>query len=378
MKLFNKIALLTMLIITCMVGSTSSLYSQNETGTRNLNDTLYKATHRWYDSTTAMFQHQFPIIRSIPPLNTSMPLDVLISYIYLDSLLRSPLASTLNQKLESWTTLNDTLTYAAKALFTLKDYNPIILNQYANEVGLQQSSSGNRIVKVGGNDWTTQSNVGKYRTSLTHLMDNIAFRMHQILKSDTSTANIADACLSVLFSDYIIRVKVVNIDSTLNKHSPVNEYRYNVTAQVLDTIVGKIIPALSNNTQYINHLQNKKIISNDSSTHYTTLQYIKQNYYPNGYKEDSSFIESELKHNFKLSPGQELIMFLSFNNRLYDNQNDYFDIDLAPSASYNALPIIAGNVRDVNKIWSEQTIISYEQWIAIVQNVIAKIKSTNY
>ncbi len=164
----TSISIVKLCIIVCVGGllSASVSFAQNETGTRNLNDTLFKATHSWYDSTTAMFQHQFPIIRSIPPLNTSMPLDVLISYIYLDSLLRSPLASTLEQRLESWTTLNDTLTYAAKCMCTLIDYNPIIFNQYTNEVGLQTGSDSGLIITIKDKTYESHYIAPKYYTSL--------------------------------------------------------------------------------------------------------------------------------------------------------------------------------------------------------------------
>ncbi len=57
---------------------------------------------------------------------------------------------------------------------------------------------------------------------------------------------------------------------------------------------------------------------------------------------------------------------------------NFDNLDIESTASYNALPIIDGNIRDINHIWSNQTTISYSQWLAIVQNIITTIKSRNY
>lgn len=35
-----------------------------------------------------MFQVKYPIIQSIPPISSDMPIDVILSYIYTDSLVR--------------------------------------------------------------------------------------------------------------------------------------------------------------------------------------------------------------------------------------------------------------------------------------------------
>lgn len=377
-----------MLIITCMVGSPSLLYSQNETGTRNLNDTLYKGTHQWYDSTTAMFQHQFPIIRSIPPLNTSMPLDVLISYIYLDSLFRSPLSATLEERLESWTTLNDTLTYAAKALFTLKDYNPIIFNQYADEASWRTGSDSGLTQKVDGKEYESQYIAAKYHSYLNNFEYLIPNKIYEILKSDTNTIKLAKAYYATLYADYILRVKIISIDSTINKLSPLGKKRYNVTAQIVDTISGKAIPSIPNYSTQSFVKSHSKLLLNDTSTHYTTFEYVSHNYLTgtyfdlhnifNSWTEDSAFTVSSLNHEFNMIPGQEAIVFLRYDNHIVDNQNDYYNLDLERSASYNALPIIDGNVRDINHIWSDQTNLTYSQWLFIVHNIITKIKNRNY
>jgi hypothetical protein len=387
MKLFNKIALLTMLIITCMVGSASSLYSQNETGTRNLNDTLYKATHSWYDSTTAMFQHQFPIIRSIPPLNTSMPLDVLISYIYLDSLLRSPASDSILNVIESQSTLNDTLKYAAKFLFTLNDYNPIILKQYANEVGFQTGSDSGLTMTINNQQFTTQFKAAKYHVNLSWLRYKLADKIYQLLASDTATVKLAKAYYAALYSNYILRVKVISIDSIMNKLSPFGMHRYKVTAQVVDTIIGKIIPALTNNSTLVRSQPQNKTVLNDTSSHYMTFEYVPNSYHigtsfnrgiSSDWDEDSSFIVSKYNHEFTMRSGQEAVVFLTFCNPIYDNQYDYFNLDVESRTSYNALPIIGGSVRDINHVWSDQTLVSYNQWLLSVQNLIAKIKNRNY
>jgi len=316
-----------------------------------------------------------------------MPLDVLISYIYLDSLLRSPLASTLEQRLESWTTLNDTLTYAAKCMCTLIDYNPIIFNQYTNEVGLQTGSDSGLIITIKDKTYESHYIAPKYYTSLDNLRYYLVGKMYRLLStsSDTSISRMARSYFAILNSEYILRVQVVSIDSTMNKLSSTGYHRYNVTARVIDTIYGKTIPSSPTILQNSQH-SIEKILSNNSS-HYTSFEYAPNNYYVGlvshrdisaDWIEDSSFKVSQSDHRFKLRPGQEAIMFLKFHNPIFDNQYDYFNIDVSRESSYNALPIIDGNIRDINHIWSDQTTISYSQWLAIVQNLIAKIKSRNY
>ncbi len=81
---------------------------------------------------------------------------------------------------------------------------------------------------------------------------------------------------------------------------------------------------------------------------------------------------------FQMQVGQEALVFLTHSGQRYDSTNDYFDLNVDPRASYGALPIINGQVRDVNHIWSNQTMISYDDWKARVYELRNKILTGKY
>ncbi|MFZ1571868.1 MAG: hypothetical protein WAT89_03935, partial [Candidatus Kapaibacterium sp.] len=119
---------------------TNLSFAQNETGTRPLTKDCGQFRKIWYDSTNSMFQVKYPIIQSIPPISSDMPIDVILSYIYTDSLVRFFEKGT-RKKINSWTTMNDTLKSSVVALYKMVDYNPMIFRQYDGETGLNSVMS---------------------------------------------------------------------------------------------------------------------------------------------------------------------------------------------------------------------------------------------
>ena len=63
-------------------------HGQNETGKRPINRSRFESMGYWYTPSNAMYQVRYPIIRSLPPLNSGMPWDILAAYVYMDSLAR--------------------------------------------------------------------------------------------------------------------------------------------------------------------------------------------------------------------------------------------------------------------------------------------------
>jgi hypothetical protein len=346
--------------------SSNSLYAQNETGFRSLNDTAFKSAGFWYDSTNSMFQNQYPIIRSIPPLSTGMPYDIMYSYIYLDSLLRFTTVYQQDSLIRSWSTLNDTLTNSLKFLYKIVDYNPIIFNQYSGEAALLNTS-------VSG---------GRYNSSLFDLRNKMASKLMSLVSQSNRKS-----LFTLLFSDYILKVLVVSIDSTLDKRRlPVIESsdskRYKVYATILDTIKGKVF--IDENPEQ--ELTSKKSdILLTSQTPIIAFQYIKMCYSQHPYYPDNPYLNiendttfSDNNGGFKMSVGQEAIVFLTHGNQLFDFQYDYFDLDVESMYSNNALPIINGSVRDINLIWSQNTLQSYEAWRQAVNSLIQKILTRTF
>ncbi len=373
-------------------------FSQNETGTRYLNSLIFEHSSMWYDSNTAMFQKKYPIIRNLPPLNTGMPYDILLSYIYLDSLLISTKHKQTDSIIKSWTTMNSNLSNTLKYLYKIIDYNPIIFKQYCNEVSLNRKDNNkqpfiyyyhadsltgefNGIIDTVAND-TSNMGLGKYTNDLINLVPKLCSKIWNLANDSLIIKNSKVAYWSALYSDYIFKIKVLKIDSIKNKNTPLNYKRYNVTAQVLDTLKGQIyIP-------YLVDTQIKKTINRNQSNEsfsliqfeYTPKNYIKDN------NDDSNKSEFKLNDslfqdyfgNFKMDINQEAIVFLKHCNYLVDYQNDYYDLDLEPSCSNNALPLINGQVRDLNHYWSSNNYINYLDWKNIYLQVKNQIINKSY
>lgn len=376
MKRLKLFSVFVIVFLNCLC-----LYGQNETGTRYINQAGFKSWGYWYDSTTAVFQEQFPIIRSIPPLSTSMPINILFSYIYLDSLLRFGPSTQVEKRISKWTAINDTMTSMMSVLYMMKDYNPIIFNQYMDEVGLNGKSYYN--VGMGIRDTLNNSNTslipppsnpptGKYTNSLTSVVNKLLSRWFAL----SPNKNEELAIYSLIKSDYILRVRVLSIDSALNKNSPLHYNRYRVTAEVLDTIKGKVFHTLP---QY--SAKKKTILENFPIMQfgYTPLIYPEFTEWSSGSvwfdKRDEAF--TGLNGEFTMKSGQEAVVFIVFHNGKVDYQNDYYDISLDASCSNAALPIIDNQVRDNNHVWSP-TSLDYDAFKNRLFELINKIMTGKF
>jgi hypothetical protein len=341
----------------------------------------------WYDSSNAMYQVNYPIIQSIPPISTGMPSNILLSYIYLDSLLRFTSIHLTDSIIKNFTTLNDTIKGSAKILYELSDYNPVIFQQYSNEVTFYHKSiidPNKRIHVIYKNGYNPDTVTTQYPTfpiytnNLNDLSLCISKKMDNLLPD-----SMKNSIFAMLYSNYILRIKVLYIDSTMNLLMPnFNSKRFRVTAQVVDTLKG----------QYFNTISYQNIINKKNNgileENYPIIQfeYIRENYAPGGsfYKdhahtqlisEDPNFLNN---NGFGMSPNQEAIVFLSFDNHLVDYNYDYYNLDICAATSYCALPIINGNVRDINNFWSSITLQDYNSWKAIFNSLKNKILFMSY
>lgn len=343
-------------------------YAQNETGVRYLNDSIFKSAGYWYDSTNSMYQKQLPIIRSIPPITTGMPYDVLMSYIYLDSLLRFSTTWQQNELLRTWTSANDTLTNAIKYLYKIKDYDPIVFNQYMGEVALNHNSAYG----------------GRYESSLIDLNYNLSNKIKSLIPD-----NKKNAFFALLFADYILRVQVVYIDSMPNKQllsgiKVKDSNVYCVYARVLDTIKGKKFKDLNNYSEN-NILKNKISLNPSIQEPIISFEYIKRIYYQRPYYPNTPYMNIENDDAFKdengefsMHVGQEAIVFLKYANQLFDFENDYFSLILESTCSNSALPINDEKVKDINLIWNNDNLIEYDSWKQNITDLIEQILNGSY
>lgn len=358
MKRFN--ILMLCLLWTGIFSFVPSIMAQNETGWRQLNEQGFKGFRYWYDSTTAMYQVRYPIIRNIPPLSSGMPFDIMFSYIVTDSLCRFAPQKDVTNLLKSWLVMNDTLRYATKYLYRMMDYNPIIFRQYQDQIMLLRKAP--------------------FTTSFQSTKDAIQKKFEQFVPSQDK-----QAVKAVLGAEYILRVQVVKIDSISDK-LVAGQIRYRVTAKVLDTLKGQVYqPAPCNSGHAVF----------DDAAPYPCIyfQYGEHNYFDASgsiglmakgetiepwpfNKQDSAFMRT--LNRFEMKPGQDAIIFLIHDAQLFDHEADYYELSLATNYSYNALPIINGKVRDVNAVWSNNLLMDYADWKARYQEIRNKILNGSY
>ncbi|MES2767109.1 MAG: hypothetical protein V4642_14635 [Bacteroidota bacterium] len=336
LKRLSKLAIIVVVFLSL---ASQNVRAQNESGWRPMKE----GTSMWFDSTKSMFQVQYPIIRNIPPLSMSMPFDVLLSYVYLDSICRLGSYKDASDMIKGWNVMNDTLRNAAKYMYKMVDYNPIIFTQYESQTSLL---------------WKMP-----FKVPLEEFRSKLSRKYQELVQP----ANEKNAVYSLLESDYILRIKVLAIDSIPNKLAQGRYNRYRVKAEILDTLKGKVLQ-----TNEFNPMVMQQQSGQTSTSYYTYFQYIPMNYfsidelssdgrenYPYETK-DSAFLRSP--DEFQMYIGQEAIVFLDHGNHFVDHQYDYYDLGMSYDLSNNALPIINGQVRDVNHIWSTNLLMNYADW----------------
>lgn len=352
----NRLIVLTIVII-----CTISAYSQNEDGVRNV-DFLHE------NPPFSAFHTGVPIIRSIPPLSMSMPLDVLLGYIAMDSLgrfyndsaFRAVRGKSLYTEFEELKPSNDTLHTFWKYWYQMMDFDPIRFQQYLNE------------------QYLTQNN--KYSFRFTYDVAYLLGKSHKL--NHPLRRRIA----ATLIPDFILKVQVVGIDSMkapIDSYGDVNKYKfYDIKCIVLDTLKGKIIPQDCESNNLIKN-KTEQTVTNNCYFHFvistnsypqTRLSSHSVIYFP---KIDSLIFDTE-KAIMRVHNGQELIIFVNCINSLYTKTEDYFQIYSSPEASNGVLPIVNGMISDVNKIWSDSTWIPYETWKERYNEVVDIIMNKKY
>jgi hypothetical protein len=375
---------LLIIIVVLVSLFTTVSQAQNESGTRPIDIPGTKAQGFYYDSTFSMMQVQFPIIRSIPPINTGMPFDVILSYIYVDSLLRFRNDKEIKSTLMGYTTLNDTLTWAGTILYRLTDYNPFLLKQYDLETvaGRKKLSNHYKAKRVGidnGADTLPLSN--RYSSILQTLTASVYNKIVSLIPP----TSYREAYNSLLSSNYVLRIKVLSIDSTRDKYwftndqfAPDTQYVYQVTAKVIDTLKGRAFKSYLCNETTIkqgNTLQEECPII---KFHYTKRTYslLGNEGYETLVADTSALLDGNGKYSMKMN--KEYVVFLNYANALVDEQYDYFDLSVEAMCSLGALSIENNVVHDINKIWSASEYVSYSTWKASVNTRIQNILNRTY
>jgi hypothetical protein len=294
----------------------------------SIDSSIAKMNGYWYCQETAQYHIQYPKLTSIPPLHTDMSLEVLLAYIYADSLMRSVSRDDFHEKMSYWKNVhikNDTIIGFIKYFYMMQDYNPIILNQY-------KACPKQKIY-----------NFNAYSL----------YGVLELLDAITLNQPYYKSLYFIQRPDYILRVKVNSIDSSLSidtNDRPDRMY-YFVNASVIDTLKGRVFKNCHQN--YNNKIKPNSILENEPEICFI---YVDGPYW----HDENDKIDPALlnyKGNLTLKPGQDLIVTLDHGSPLFDYDYDYFRIHFI-----TALPIINDQVKDINHIWSDSTFLNYEDW----------------
>ncbi len=153
--------------------------------------------------------YTFSLPTQYPPLVTSMPLDVLVGHIGLDSLCKVKTYQEIETFFRTRLTWDDTLRYTARYFLTMIDYNPVLL-------GLTRGSAA----------YKSLANV--HRDYLVELARGLSAKP----KLDEA----------ILGSDYILAVTVTSITDEVDTSAAFAQTVRIVHFTVNDTILGKILP----------------------------------------------------------------------------------------------------------------------------------------
>jgi hypothetical protein len=179
----------------------------------------------WQHHTSPVFS--FERLPSPVSLTTDMPLDVMIGYIFYDSLARSLPTVGINEIYNNLT-YSDTLRYAMKYSYTMMDYNPVLFERFR------------------------RYNNPLRRSAPTRSM--VFEKLIEKIKTTSPSPFIETLlCQSSIIAHIVVADTFRTRDGTLTNHI--------VTSTILDTIKGKVLPQCLNFTLTQMQQQQKVLLS---------------------------------------------------------------------------------------------------------------------
>jgi len=167
-----------------------------------------------------LIHFHFPQLTSNPPITTGMPYDVLMTYIYVDSLCRNVYGNTIDSVINQMG--NPYMSYVAKYLYETVDYDPVRFYQW------RWTDLGNRYVHTSLHNGASPGFINS----------EVGMRIHQ--------KNIfADSQKTELFlqADYIADVQVnYTVEGSHPGAFGLPLHMVKVTSTVLDPIKGQVLP----------------------------------------------------------------------------------------------------------------------------------------
>lgn len=268
-----------------------------------------------------------PILQMRPPLQTDMPLEVLLAYIYADSLARSVEGWDLVPFLKQLT-YTDTLKYALKYFYLMDHYDPVRFFQWE---GMENSP----------NTTIYKTSPGVIRSYLTEHIIQVAPEVER---------NILGALME---SDIIVHVRVLSADEFHPPSAKLAKTAVIVNCEILDTIKGLTVPYCVDDSKpkglRTNNVFSYRAVEGSCIQFQYRLEWRRLNRGDVYYAWDSTFVDQVGIRWVK--PGDEYIVFLSFSGVHgwpYDNNYGYLTprYNLAHTSVGGMFPIRNGLVYD--------------------------------
>ncbi len=310
-KQFRTAPIVTLLCIVCFSVSNSG-YAQG--------------SHKAYY--TGPLEFSYPKMSYFPPLSMGMPFDVLIGYVYLDSIFRTVPISVMDSAIGDYRVPNsgaigysDTLRKLAKYLYEIDDYDPIRFSQYThlNAPGTRYPSGGPLYVSKNIFGAITSKFPDTMRTAL------------------------------LCMSDYIAHVKVTGLLNMLDPDSLIPaRSAVKVTCNVLDLIKGQVIPGCIPDTLYSSRkAKSATLFGSPSCLQFEyRLDWPRINHGDLTTNEDSTYV---INGHPWIQADSEYIVYLSIQSLGYDSISSYCTIKpriTTESKMGSMYPVVGGIVLD--------------------------------
>jgi hypothetical protein len=313
-----------------------SAFSQNESGERKQIILHPKYTENYH------YNRKVPILKIFPSSDSTLPIEVVNAYKYYEDLLKNDhknyidILSNVSLRRKNASDI-DSIRYLWKCKYLIDDYDPIKSKQFSIETILDS-----------GKSYHYNSYHFGYKISNT-ILELPNRRKRKIL--------------SLLEANYVLKVviqKSYEIDSKdLNGY---NSSQYECT--IIDTLKGKIHASNFSENVYIDEKNSSRLEPiNFSFVTSVPMEFIWHSAAPVLYEKSESLYRGNNGDFITFKTGDTAIVFLSFSYSFVPEKNyDKFILGIESNASNGALPVVNGMVKDINKVWSNELYLPYDEW----------------
>ncbi|MDP4198272.1 MAG: hypothetical protein Q8922_05145 [Bacteroidota bacterium] len=295
---------------------------------------------------TGPLMFSYPVLTSYPPLSTGMPLEVLIGYIYFDSLSRTmPLA-----RIDSFFNAlgySDTLKYALKFAYEIDDYDPVSFSQYVNN----------------------QEQYPRHRANLARVLQ---FLFRSISKTYPDSLK---STLLLYNADYIAHIRVNWTNSVIDTALPVFQNGIAADCSLIDGIKGQRYPPCVLSSLHAAGTGSNKALSTDTCVEFTYRPDWPR--FANVHSIDATDSTLILQGHQWVEADSEYIVFLQLLDLGRDTSLNYSTLEPLPTKNTMAgmYPIRGGIVFDPNNDFGFGSGLTADQFKTKLRQKINSIKN---